>query len=188
MVYFRSQAIGRQLGDHIWEATEKQVEGTSVFACGDRVPSGRQLGDVEGEDNRETIGRANSGRQLEDNWETILRPHLGNIWETTGRPPEHPLGEIISHQLAKATSVGKKTSKEPHQNGAKIPCKMDPQSPTEGQEVALYSPLAPSRHVTCDRDRASCGCLWICVSTACLQALGNWRTNAASHSAKAKMG
>ena len=67
-------------------------------------------------------------RQLEDNWETILRPHLGNIWETTGkqlgdnwettgrqlgnnirethiwettgRPPEHPLGDIISHQLA----------------------------------------------------------------------------------------
>ena len=37
-------------------------------------------------------------------------------------------------------------------------------------------------------DRASCGCLWICVSTACLQALGNRHiTNKGSHSENAKI-
>lgn len=67
--------IERQLGDYIWEATGKQVEGMW------EIIEGRIW---------QTIGRCEPQGQVEDNWERIGTPHLeqtggqfGDNWKTT---------------------------------------------------------------------------------------------------------
>ena len=72
--------IERQLGDYIWEATGKQVEGMW------EIIEGRIWQTIGRCEQWKTIGRESGHHiwnKLGDNLETIGKPHLQDIRETT---------------------------------------------------------------------------------------------------------